>query len=52
MNDSMAQHGPWLVRTDAPGWRIGLGSAVRMVEANKFDGAGPAASLQQLGLIY
>jgi hypothetical protein len=24
MNDSMAQPGPWLVRTDAPGWKIGL----------------------------
>jgi uncharacterized membrane protein YphA (DoxX/SURF4 family) len=24
MNDSMAQPGPWLVRTDAPGWKVGL----------------------------
>ena len=24
MNDSMAQPGPWLVRMDAPGWKIGL----------------------------
>jgi uncharacterized membrane protein YphA (DoxX/SURF4 family) len=40
MNDSMAQPGPWLVRTDAPGWKMGLSWASSLLLCAVFLSSG------------